>query len=113
MLNGTQDKHVACVQVLRQLPEEVIPHMSDPVLLSEFLTGATDAGGFTAHLALQSLFLLLTQHGLEYPRFYERLYGLLMPTLFQVCHVCMVSPSVKLQPLVLLVPQHVSKCLQL
>ena len=58
--------------------------MSDPLMLAEVLTRATDAGGFTAHLALQSLFLLVTQHGLEYPRFYERLYGLLTPALFQV-----------------------------
>ena len=36
-----------------------------------------------AHLALQSLFLLVAQHGLERPRFYERLHSLLTPTLFQ------------------------------
>jgi hypothetical protein len=35
-------------------------------------------------LALNSIFLLVTQHGLEYPRFYERLYGLLTPEVFLV-----------------------------
>ena len=58
--------------------------MSDPLLLAEILSRATDAGGFTAHLALRALFVLLTQHGLEYPRFYPRLYSLLTPQLFQV-----------------------------
>ena len=71
-------------QVLRQLPDDVIPHMSDPLLLAEILSRATDVGGFTAHLALRALFVLLTQHGLEYPRFYARLYSLLTPQLFQV-----------------------------
>ena len=71
-------------QVLRQLPDDIIPHMSDPLLLAEILSRATDVGGFTAHLALRALFVLLTQHGLEYPRFYARLYSLLTPQLFQV-----------------------------
>ena len=36
-------------------------------------------GGLVAVLALNALFLLMTRHGLEYPRFYDKLYALLMP----------------------------------
>ena len=87
---------MSAVQVLRQLPDQVLPRMSDPLLLAEFLTRATDAGGFTAHLALRSLFLLVSAHGLEYANFWGRLYGLLTPALFQarpgcVSGVCLVG----------------------
>lgn len=33
-------------------------------------------------LALNGIFILVTQHGLEYPKFYERLYGLVTPDAF-------------------------------
>lgn len=38
-------------------------------------------------LALNGLFILVTKHGLEYPAFYRRLYGLLTLDTFQVCVV--------------------------
>ena len=38
----------------------------------------------TGMLALNGLFILVTRHGLEYPAFYRRLYGLLSPDAFQV-----------------------------
>jgi len=37
------------------------------------------AGGMMGMLALNSIFLLVTRHGLEYPKFYEQLYSLLTP----------------------------------
>lgn len=36
-------------------------------------------------LAVNGLFILVTKHGLEYPDFYSRLYGLLSLDAFQVC----------------------------
>ncbi len=41
-------------------------------------------------LALNGIFILVTQHGLEYPDFYRRLYGLLNAEAFQVpcAHAC-------------------------
>ena len=42
------------------------------------------AGGMDGMLALHGIFTLVTRHGLEYPRFYARLYGLLTPQAFQV-----------------------------
>lgn len=33
-------------------------------------------------LALNAIFMLVTQYGLEYPRFYERLYQLITPQAF-------------------------------
>ena len=37
-------------------------------------------------MALSSLFVLMTQHGLEYPNFYEKLYALLVPSIFMAKH---------------------------
>ncbi len=53
----------------------VVPHLTNPLLLSDFLTRAINLGSMLGMLALNGLFLLMTQHGLEYVQFYVRLYG--------------------------------------
>ena len=68
--------------VLECMHEEVLPHVANPLLLADFLTGALDTGGLTGMLALHGIFLLVTRHGLEYPAFYARLYSLLRPDVF-------------------------------
>jgi hypothetical protein len=37
-------------------------------------------------MALSGLFILMTQHGLEYPKFYEKLYAVLTPAVFMAKH---------------------------
>lgn len=37
-------------------------------------------------MALSSLFVLMTRHGLEYPNFYEKLYAPLLPSTFMAKH---------------------------
>jgi len=37
-------------------------------------------------LALDGIFVLVTQHGLEYPHFYDRLYQLITPDTFAAKH---------------------------
>lgn len=49
---------------------------------SDFLTRSYDIGGVVSVMALSSLYMLMTQHGLEYPNFYEKLYALLEPSIF-------------------------------
>lgn len=53
---------------------------------SDFLTKSYDIGGVISVMALSSLFILMTQHGLEYPNFYEKLYALLTPSIFMAKH---------------------------
>ena len=67
-------------KVLVQLHSTVIPHIPNPLLLSDFLTRCLGEGGLVGMLALNGIFTLVTKHGLEYPNFYARLYALL-----QVC----------------------------
>lgn len=56
------------------------------ILCSDFLTRSYDIGGVVSVMALSSLFILMTQHGLEYPNFYEKLYALLVPSIFLAKH---------------------------
>jgi U3 small nucleolar RNA-associated protein 19 len=80
-------------RLLQVLTSTVLPNIRNPVLLSDFLTHAVMRGGLIGILAMHGLFVLVTQHGLEYPRFYEQLYGLLTPQVrgLQPCgpwHAC-------------------------
>ncbi|KAM4810041.1 nucleolar complex protein 4 homolog [Rhinophrynus dorsalis] len=71
-------------KVLLILHESILPHMSKPTLMIDFLTAAYDVGGAISLLALNGLFVLIHQHNLEYPDFYKKLYSLLEPSVFHV-----------------------------
>lgn len=73
-------------EVLVNLHQVVIPYLSNPLMLCDFLTRSYDIGGVVSVMALSSLFVLVTQHGLEYPNFYEKLYALLEPSIFMAKH---------------------------
>ncbi|EEF31250.1 nucleolar complex protein, putative [Ricinus communis] len=73
-------------EVLISLHQAVIPYISNPLMLCDFLTRSYDIGGVVSVMALSSLFILMTQHGLEYPNFYEKLYALLLPSVFMAKH---------------------------
>ena len=45
------------------------------ILLCDFLTDSYNIGGEISLLSLKGLFILMTKHNLEYPLFYEKLYG--------------------------------------
>ncbi|XP_059647363.1 protein NUCLEOLAR COMPLEX ASSOCIATED 4 [Cornus florida] len=69
-------------EVLVSLHQAVIPYMSKPIMLCDFLTRSYDIGGVISVMALSGLYILMTQHNLEYPNFYEKLYALLVPSIF-------------------------------
>ena len=71
-------------KTLLGLHKHVMPHMPNPVLLSDFFVGSIDRRGLDGMLALNGLFTLMTRHGLEYPAFYDRLYTLLDASAFHV-----------------------------
>ncbi|XP_073001994.1 protein NUCLEOLAR COMPLEX ASSOCIATED 4 [Typha latifolia] len=73
-------------EVLAKLHQNIIPCMANPAILCDFLTRSYDIGGVISVMALSGLFILMTQHGLEYPRFYEKLYALLTPAVFMAKH---------------------------
>ncbi|XP_062867285.1 nucleolar complex protein 4 homolog [Trichomycterus rosablanca] len=71
-------------KVLVILHDTIMPHMSDPTLMIDFLTAAYDVGGAVSLLALNGLFVLIHKHNLDYPDFYTKLYNLLDPSVFHV-----------------------------
>ncbi|KAH6823341.1 CCAAT-binding factor [Perilla frutescens var. hirtella] len=73
-------------EVLVTLHQSVIPNLSNPIMLCDFLTRSYDIGGVVSVMALSSLYILMTQHGLEYPNFYNKLYALLEPSVFMAKH---------------------------
>ncbi|KAI7737831.1 hypothetical protein M8C21_009334 [Ambrosia artemisiifolia] len=73
-------------EVLVTLHQAVIPYLSNPKLLSDFLTESYNIGGVISVMALSSLFILMTEHGLEYPNLYVKLYALLQPSIFIAKH---------------------------
>uniref|UniRef100_A0A8C4TEQ6 Nucleolar complex associated 4 homolog n=1 Tax=Erpetoichthys calabaricus TaxID=27687 RepID=A0A8C4TEQ6_ERPCA len=71
-------------KVLVILHDAILPHMSNPKFMIDFLTAAYDIGGAISLLALNGLFVLINQHNLDYPDFYTKLYSLLEPSVFHV-----------------------------
>lgn len=69
-------------QLLLHLPTNILPLVPSPLRFADFCTRAYDMGGVTAILALHSLYILMTQHGLEYPNFYSSLYNLMDSKIF-------------------------------
>lgn len=64
-------------KVLVQLPDEIMPHLVNPLLLADFLTDSYSIGGVTSLLALNSLFILIQDYNFDSPDFYNKLYALL------------------------------------
>ncbi|KAI3947819.1 hypothetical protein MKX01_034484 [Papaver californicum] len=73
-------------EVLIALHDKVVPFLSNPVMLCDFLTRSYAIGGVVSVMALSSLHILMTKHGLEYPEFYPKLYTLLVPSVFMAKH---------------------------
>ncbi|EMR10471.1 hypothetical protein PNEG_01185 [Pneumocystis murina B123] len=71
-------------QVLNILHSNVLPFLSKPQLLMDFLTDSYDAGGAVSLLALNGLFYLIQNHNLDYPNFYAKLYTLFDENLFHI-----------------------------
>lgn len=71
-------------KILVILHDSILPHMSKPTLMIDFLTAAYEVGGAISLLALNGLFVLIHQHNLDYPDFYKKLYNLLEPSIFHV-----------------------------
>ena len=89
-------------KILARLHLDVIPHHVNPVLLCDFCVSSVNVGGLIGMLALHALFVLVTKHNLEYPKFYDRLYNLINEdsfyangrrTFFELTDVFLKSPA--------------------
>lgn len=73
-------------RVLQHLPAEVFPNIPHPLRYADVYADAYSAGGPTSIVALEGLFVLMTRHNLEYPRFYPSLYAIVTPQAFYAKH---------------------------
>ena len=69
--------HDTLVRVLQIMDTDILPNLTDPKVLLDFLTSALDSGGVLSILSLKSLVVLIHKHRLEYPGLYTKLYSLL------------------------------------
>lgn len=73
--------------VLDILHDRIIPNLSEPVKLIDFLVDAYDSGGMISLQSLSGLFTLINEHNLNYPQFYEKFYTLFDRNLLHVSYI--------------------------
>lgn len=72
--------------ILRVMEKRILPFLSRPQLIADWLLDCLDVGGSTALLALSPLYTLYVSHSLSLPSLYSTLYGLLTPALLHSPH---------------------------
>ena len=68
--------------ILLRLPTHFLPFLHQPLFLTDFLTDCYNYGGVLAVMALGGLFYLITEHNVNYPEYYPKLYALLTDDVF-------------------------------
>jgi U3 small nucleolar RNA-associated protein 19 len=64
-------------KILEMIHKKVMPSMTNPSALMDFMVDAYNSGGLVSILALNGLFQLMHKYNLDYPHFYTKLYALL------------------------------------
>jgi U3 small nucleolar RNA-associated protein 19 len=67
-------------EAVKVLPSAIMPNLGQPLILSDILLSLLDYDSDIEMqiYALKSLFILLTKHGLDSPKYYTKLYNLLV-----------------------------------
>ncbi|KAF5375700.1 hypothetical protein D9615_009364 [Tricholomella constricta] len=65
------------MRALNVMHRGVMPHLTRPVLVMDWVGASVDYGGAVGLLALNALFVLMKEYNLDYPSFYTRLYTFL------------------------------------
>ncbi|KAI0781283.1 CBF-domain-containing protein [Trametes elegans] len=73
----TETTKAHSLRVLNVLHRGVIPHLTRPILIMDWVSSSVDHGGTVGLLALNALFTLMKEYNLDYPSFYTRLYSFL------------------------------------
>jgi U3 small nucleolar RNA-associated protein 19 len=63
-------------KILEIMHKKVMPFMTNPSALMDFMVDAYNSGGLVSILALNGLFQLMHKYNLDYPHFYTKLYAL-------------------------------------
>ncbi|KAG7090557.1 hypothetical protein E1B28_009665 [Marasmius oreades] len=65
------------LRALNVMHRGVLPHLTRPVLVMDWIGVCVDYGGVAGLLALNGLYALMKEYNLDYPSFYTRLYAFL------------------------------------
>ncbi|KAF5357188.1 hypothetical protein D9756_006382 [Leucocoprinus leucothites] len=76
-LPKAKDADKLVVRVLNIMHRGILPHLTRPVLVMDWIGACVDYGGSVGLLALNGLFILMKDYNLDYPSFYTRLYAFL------------------------------------
>ncbi|KAG8996484.1 hypothetical protein FRB94_008243 [Tulasnella sp. JGI-2019a] len=69
------ESQLLSTRALAVLHRGVLPHMTRPIQVMDWVAGCVDHGGSIGLLGLNGLFTLIRDHNLDYPDFYTRLYA--------------------------------------
>eukprot|EP00796_Vickermania_ingenoplastis_P007211 gene7211-5068_t len=72
--------------LLYRLGTVILPSLTNPLVVADYLAECFRSGGLIAVLALQGVFILMLDHGLEYPQYYKQLYSLITADAFASRH---------------------------
>jgi len=77
-LSGRSDIFKAlATRALNIMHRGILPHLTRPLLVMDWIGECVDLGGSVGLLALNALFILMRDYNLDYPSFYSRLYAFL------------------------------------
>ncbi|KAJ6499420.1 CBF/Mak21 family-domain-containing protein [Mycena sanguinolenta] len=76
-LSSARDVKNLASRALNVMHRGVMPHLTRPVLIMDWVGGCVDHGGSIGLLALNALFVLMKEYNLDYPSFYTKLYAFL------------------------------------
>ncbi|XP_063374046.1 nucleolar complex protein 4 homolog isoform X1 [Cydia amplana] len=64
------------------LVDRIMPYLTKPVLATDFLCDSLDCGSAISMIALRGIMELVTEHDIDFPDIYDRLYGMFEPDMF-------------------------------
>lgn len=74
------------IRTLNIMHQGILPHLTRPVLVMDWISACVDIGGTVGLLALNALFSLMKDYNLDYPQFYTRLYAFLDKDVLHLKH---------------------------
>ncbi|KAI6109715.1 CBF/Mak21 family-domain-containing protein [Pisolithus sp. B1] len=74
------------IRALNIMHRGILPHLTRPILVMDWISACVDTGGTVGLLALNALFILMKDYNLDYPQFYTRLYAFLDNNVLHLKH---------------------------
>ncbi|KAF9033399.1 CBF/Mak21 family-domain-containing protein [Panaeolus papilionaceus] len=72
-----ETRKALATRALNVMHRGVLPHLTRPFLVMDWIGSCVDMGGSVGLLALNALFVMIKEYNLDYPSFYTRLYAFL------------------------------------